>query len=536
MQIVRLAAGVFLATWAAHQPTPAVPLADPPLSTGSVAMLVPHAAAPVIQERLAQAIDHDDADVRAVAARVVLVTASRGLVPALRDRIARESDAIAATEQMRALATLSTAADDRVLVDLALRHGRQTVVALAEVLARVRPGSLVAYAGQLGAAAQPGALSSALVLASIREPAIASAVTEAALNAGARTWGSFLAGRHDRNLPVDGPILSRSLQSSDSETRLAALRHTAMVVGFPEDTTDPEVVAAVVAVADTDLRLDSWESALRELIRRSKGKPHRRVDWGTLFEGAPLTWQFPPDLNARLLGRERGLVEKRLGRRLPDDDELATSASRIRPESWKEVTRLAPIFAGGLLADVMRLTGCQPDERAMAAADIRHRADGRPQQVALADVPLSPSCRMAASTVFTLTVAPVLFDGTAGSRDGVLLPLSNAFVKCTTPRPEVPPDPWTLGKAIEPPLALEMPATGFPERYRKERISGTVNLSMVLTSEGCIREASTTRSMHPAFDLEAIRKVLGARWQAMRADGQPMPASVVMEVAFNSRN
>src|SRR5688500_6072814 len=50
-----------------------------PMTPGSVALLVEHVTQPAAQKRLIEAIRHDDAAVRAVAARVAFVSASKGL-------------------------------------------------------------------------------------------------------------------------------------------------------------------------------------------------------------------------------------------------------------------------------------------------------------------------------------------------------------------------------------------------------------------------------------------------------------------------
>lgn len=73
------------------------------MSPGSVALLFEHVTEPAAQKRLAEAVKHEDPAVRAVAARIAFVTASRGLVPGLISALAKEEHVPTAVEQIRAL-------------------------------------------------------------------------------------------------------------------------------------------------------------------------------------------------------------------------------------------------------------------------------------------------------------------------------------------------------------------------------------------------------------------------------------------------
>jgi hypothetical protein len=68
-----------IASTAAAEDLPA--LMARPMTPGSVALLAEHVHRPATQKRLVEAVRHEDAAVRAVAARVAFITMSKGLAP-----------------------------------------------------------------------------------------------------------------------------------------------------------------------------------------------------------------------------------------------------------------------------------------------------------------------------------------------------------------------------------------------------------------------------------------------------------------------
>jgi len=87
----------------------ATAFADP--TTYSIATLVNAKDEAALTEPLTAALQSSTPLVRATAARVVAVRGLTALLPLLRERIAVESDATAAREEIRALALLGSAED-----------------------------------------------------------------------------------------------------------------------------------------------------------------------------------------------------------------------------------------------------------------------------------------------------------------------------------------------------------------------------------------------------------------------------------------
>jgi hypothetical protein len=111
VRMALLSGAVMVAAFAsavAQAPPTAAPadLLTRPMTPGAVAMLALDSRSPQVQRRLAEALRHERADVRTVAARVATVTASRDQVATLIEVLGREADVAAAREQIRALLIL----------------------------------------------------------------------------------------------------------------------------------------------------------------------------------------------------------------------------------------------------------------------------------------------------------------------------------------------------------------------------------------------------------------------------------------------
>ena len=107
-----------------------------PVSPGVIALLLPHTGDTRAAARVTEALAHEDAAVRAAAARVAGVAPLLSAGLAVRRALDSETDRSAAAEQLRASVLLLSAGDDLSLVLAARTHG--LVDLLAETVANAR--------------------------------------------------------------------------------------------------------------------------------------------------------------------------------------------------------------------------------------------------------------------------------------------------------------------------------------------------------------------------------------------------------------
>jgi len=88
-----------------------------------------------------------------------------------------------------------------------------------------------------------------------------------------------------------------------------------------------------------------------------------------------------------------------------------------------------------------------------------------------------------------------------------------------------------LGPGVTPPRVVqqvqpEHPAKGF-------RISGTVQISVIVTSAGTPREVRVVKSLEKDIDQSAVEAVQKWRFEPARKDGQPVAVKVTVEIRFH---
>lgn len=370
-----------------------------PLSPGAVALLAEHATQPAAQKRLIEAVRHEDPAVRAVAARVAFLTMSKGAASALITAVAKEEHVQTGAEQVRALMALLGAPGDTIVSNAVKRLGAPAALALAESLGRTRPEDLPRHLPTLMEGLRPH---------EVRELAtvLATAGAQHAAQAG-NILAAVLAAKNDelarafflslqlstRRLPP--AVLLAGLTSQDESQRILTLRHV-LFLSYEGSPLPQDVIAAAAppaapgatargaAMAAADL---TWEAFVRELIARQRGANATKADWAGLL-ALPAHKERVAALSdfayVNLTDAEVKSIDTVNGNREADK---TRSAARRDQQDKKEAgkapaqtTRTLPVFAKGLLADLMAVHGCRPLQNpsfATEAVKARNRRSSR---------------------------------------------------------------------------------------------------------------------------------------------------------------
>ena len=103
---------------------------------------------------------------------------------------------------------------------------------------------------------------------------------------------------------------------------------------------------------------------------------------------------------------------------------------------------------------------------------------------------------------------------------------------CSVARPQQKQEQvYDLGPGITPPkvvhqVAPEHPAEGF-------RISGSVLIGLIVSTEGSPRDVRVLRSLDKAVDQNAVDAVRQWRFEAARKDGEPVAVRLSIEIRFH---
>jgi hypothetical protein len=539
-----------------------------PVSPGSIALLAGHAVQPAAQKRLIEAVKHEDPAVRAVAARVAFISMSKGAAPALISAVAKEEHAHTAAEQVRALMALLGEPGDAIILNAVKRIGGPTTIAMAEWLARTRPLEMPKHMSMFAAMPMRDLrdMGAAISTACVQHPAQAEEILLAVMAAkNEDLLREVFSAMQDTARPVPPAVLLRALKSEQEYQRVLAVWHLFFAYEegdqIPADViaaAAPQPIAAATPAADL-----TWDAFVRELYARQRGTAATKADWAGMLalpahkervEKLRYTAHtYLTDAELKAIGAVRGDREAdgmRRSARRNDWDTLKAPGARTYS------MRTMPVFAKGLLADLMTIHGCRPTrDDAFAAGAIKYRPDGRAHSISVMQARLSQPCVSFVNTAMTLTIASLDHPVAPDFVDRVMVLLTPAFLGCADD-PFAPSGPRGADLPFESPKVTRQPKVRYPasaELERPDRAGGigrpgdspvmtsqampdvVVTLRVRVTHTGCVSGAETMRSVLPAFDLEALQAMFSAQMAPATLGGQPVDAYITYSVKFSRR-
>jgi TonB family protein len=515
-----------------------------PMTPGSVALLVEHVSQQAAQKRLIEAAKHEDPAVRAVAARIAFVTESRGLASPLIAMVAKEENTQTAVEQIRALSGMLGAPVDNVVMRHVERIGGPTAVVMAELLARTRPQDLVKHLpALLAAAGEYDSLGGPIGAAIVQHPAAANDILQAVLaTKNEKLWGALLASvRENTAGSIPSDVLLQALKSDQEYQRTAVVWHLLYAVEDGDPTPEEAVAAAApkpsaAGAAASDL---TWEDFGRELLARARGAAPTKADWIGMMTldkhkervrrvaGDILSYLSPEEQKALAAARgfDTGEQPRRRGR---EKEKKRATDGRSRTQ----VMRTIPVFAKGLLGDLLEVTGCRPNESQLSVGEVTYHPEGGPKRISVIQAPMSKGCEQFVHTMMKLTIALAERPITPEFADRIVLLFNRQYLACADdPFPPVRPR-FRPDSTIVPPQRIKRAEIQYPRAAQRAGIDGSVRLGVRISHTGCIGAAETLRSAEPVLDLAAIQGVFTAKYSPTLLDGQPVETVMTYTVTF----
>jgi TonB family protein len=520
---------------AAAQPPPSSSALAGPLTPGDVAVLVLDRGSPDVSRRLAEAIRHARGDVRAVAARVVTVTAGREHAPALSEALARESDVSAASEQIRALLTLGGSGALAEAAAAADRLGGPVAFALAEFLARSRGAEIVAQLRPLlRSTRDPRALGELLAAVARDRPADRRRVAAGVIAAGdGPLWRAYLASLGRHRIALETGTWLEGLKAPDPMLQTETLLALAAQLMTNESVAESVRAAALPSGSWPPVSPTELDFA-RELAARAFGKPAATVDWSGLVSTVGV--RLPHGIWPRLTEAEQQAARQagiRPGTTVAHDS--TSSLSNGVAPAGRSARIVAPL-APGLWTEMATRSGCRfGSNREHAAARVSYHPDGRPREVSLTTRSFPRRCVPFVNAALSLLVAPLGSPLSGEAPELVYLPLQARVVGCLDRAPSSPAAPPAIeGQpgVIQPQLTREVKPNYSPEAM-DARAEGQVWVYAVVNEDGCVSAAHVIRGVHPGLDLEALHAVLQWQFKPGLRDGRPVPVGITVAVAFN---
>ena len=100
------------------------------------------------------------------------------------------------------------------------------------------------------------------------------------------------------------------------------------------------------------------------------------------------------------------------------------------------------------------------------------------------------------------------------------------------PADKLPEGVYRPGHGVTAPKATYAPQPEYTDKARKQKINGTVVLTMVVTEEGKVRDIKVTKSLDRGLDKQAIAAVSTWKFEPGTKDGKPVAVQLPVEVDF----
>jgi protein TonB len=86
---------------------------------------------------------------------------------------------------------------------------------------------------------------------------------------------------------------------------------------------------------------------------------------------------------------------------------------------------------------------------------------------------------------------------------------------------------------VSAPKCVSCPPAEFTSKARKDKVSGTVSLAVIVNADGTVRDINVTKGLGDGLDESAVKTV--RKWEfkpATDRDGNPVPVKVNVQVSF----
>jgi periplasmic protein TonB len=95
---------------------------------------------------------------------------------------------------------------------------------------------------------------------------------------------------------------------------------------------------------------------------------------------------------------------------------------------------------------------------------------------------------------------------------------------------------YKVGHGVRAPKPVYHPEPEYSDKGRKNKISGSVLLSMIVTEEGLTRDVKVTEGLEKSLDQQAIAAVSTWKFEPATLDGKAVPVYMKVEVTFKTYN
>lgn len=476
---------------------------------------------------LSAALASADPVTRGTAARVTLVRGLTALLPKVREVLAKETNAEAAREEVRALALLGSDDDVAFTVKQLPRFPSEIDLDFCEAIARRgAPQATMLYIRHRG---ELRLVSPYVRHALWRRGSLATPTASRLLGANDTAgFSALLSAVLESAIDLDPGILAAASGSQSAQVRSDTVWY--LIQRYAVET---DKVPESAGHARDGMTVD--EAFGREVLRRMRGaevmeKPEW-LAWLATSEGRGRVPGGKPVLRHLSLNEQNALSGEKSG--LPYIDIRAASGQTVPPAPFIMAISLPPHLG----AQLLKRSGCSGSWVGSAAVTV-DRA-GRVQSVGTGQVLTNADCHAALQTMLRLTLA---------DPRSLVAPMASSAVQLVASREQRcldedavlnggQPEPLRVRGEIKAPTIVRRIEPDFPEEARLAMSGSSLVVAEALISRtGCIRDIHVLhQSDRPQLNTAAVIALSKWKFKPATLDGQPVDVIFNLTVHFKLR-
>jgi len=466
---------------------------------------------------LREALTSDDARVRGAAARIIAVTDARDVVDDARAALAKETNAEAAREEVRAIGMSGGMKDLDAFLASAKKFGLEReawtslargngVVAVNEMLAR-KTADITAFEYGLAGHPEIATPTTARILG-MGDPAI---------------WGPWLSFLSVAEWPMAPQIAEIAIAHPNAAMSERTIEHLAgQYASAPPADPKPLLDAldrAIAAKPDVGMRA----AIMREMLARALGREKKQRDeWMQWLRDNKYAMGDVKALMTRAEVEANGLYYEAPG---------AKDGPSIEPIGNSVFTAMRNLPKGAA-EEVIDATKCDGDWIGFATAEV-----DRAGRIVDADANKlwgSDRCKRALHVLLRASLATPRGMPRSGRVADLLLAHHGAADNCfdeVDVDPNVPGEPVKVGHDVTAPKKIKSVEPVYPESARADRESGIIIFEANINRNGCVTAIRILKPLSPRLNNSALLALSQWRFTPGLLDGKPV--DVVYNLTIN---
>ena len=438
-------------------------------------------------------------------------TDSRELIDDVRAALAKETNAEAAREEIRAVGMIGGVKELDALLAASKKFDSRLDGAVWKSFARGGgPDAVDAIITRRDLRLLPFALFG-------HPETIAATASRVLATSNAELWDAWLGLQSAADIALDTAVAARALTSGNAPIARATAWHLATdYIDWPP--ADPKPILDA---------LDKWhdDGYARELLSRALGRPPHESE-------ESLAWLATEGAHSwRLYAAARLMTPAELkASKMP---EYASSVVKPHHRHVPAAFSIMDNLPKGVTDEVLATTQCDAAWTGVASVQVDHA--GRVQNADVARVAASNACKRALNVLIRSSLANDVTLSSAFTNDSIVLAHAGAVDSCfdeSDVRDSGDETPLRVGGDVKPPRKIRSVEPMYPEESRKARDQGIIIVEARINANGCVGGMQILKALTPPLNMASLLAISQWRFAPGTLNEKPVDVLFNLTISF----